>query len=268
VGLKRFFRKIDKASNKFTDKLGNAVTGGKFEKFRKSVSKSARKNKIIRAVVIAAAIYFTAGAALGAAGSMAANGGFWSGVGSGLGSAASGVTSGTFLGGAYGSSTAAQAAAASAAEAAAINAGGGSAIAAGENVGTALEATSGVTKLGAAPSAAVTPVSTPPTTPTTPNQGLMGQSLDFMKSQGGGLLASTGLKLAGGAMADKATAEAEEEELARRNRNQNVSGLKFGPVATVARPGTQRLGPVDVPTFDPYQQTAPGLMRNRIAIGG
>ena len=273
MGLKRFFRRVEKQINRNIDK----ATGGKIAKFRKQSSRGLRRNKIVRAVAIAAAVYFTAGAALGAAGSMAAGGGFWSGVGSGLSSAASGLTSGSFLSGAYGSSSAAQAAA--------VNAGGGAALAAGENVGTILagsETATGATAAGNASAAALNaapaasaPAASAPVQQVAANEagkkaaekGLMAQAMDWTSTAGGGMLASSALKLAGGAQQDQAEQEAYDRELARRNANQNVGGITFGPVSNYGSQSTQRLGPVDVPQFDPYAQTAPGLMRSRMSIG-
>jgi hypothetical protein len=93
----------------------------------------------------------------------------------------------------------------------------------------------------------------------------MGSALEFLKSPGGGALVSSGLKLAGGAMADKAEADEAAAAEALRQRNLNTGNLQFAQAG--AQPGAQRLGPVPVPGFDPYQQTAPGLVGRRIAGG-
>jgi hypothetical protein len=261
MGIGRIFQKV----RKFGHKIGDSIVPKRLARFQQSTRRGMARNKIVKAVVIAAAIYFTAGAALGAAG--AAGGSMWSGALAGMGSAGTGLTTGAFLGGASAAGAGTVAGGATAGlmgtlTPAAINAGGGSAIAAGEAAGTVL-GTSASPLAAAGPMAGGQAVGYGVTPTAQPSGGIMNNALEFMKTPGGGMATSAALQLAGGAMGDKAEANAAAEELARRNANQNVGSLQFNPLG--AQPLAQRLGPVPVPGFDPYQQLAPGLVNRRVA---
>lgn len=260
--MKKFFRKIEKTFNKAIDK----VAPKQLTKIRKSISRAAKKYPIIRYIAIAAAVYFTAGAALGAMGALAAGGSFWGGVGAGLSSSASGLVSGSFLGGAYGAGAGTAAGAASgvasgAATGAALGATEGAAAgtlgateaagaagalegagavgatqgagvagaAEGASAASSIAGSSGSSGLGAAGVKAAAPAAT-----NTSGGFLSGLGKFATSKEGAGLIASTGLQLASGQMKDRAEQKDMErqerlmqEEIDRRNANQNLSGLRF-----------------------------------------
>lgn len=294
--MRKIFRKIEKAMNKVADATG-------LKSVRQSIGRAWKKNKWIRYVVIAAAVYFTAGAALGAMGAIGAGGGFWGGVGAGLQSAGAGLVNGSFLGGAYGAgagTVGAGAGSAAGAAGAAVGAGEGAAAGLGAAEGaTAAGALEGAGAVGAAEGAATsvagsayTPLSQSVTSlganvslpsaaqvapPAAKSAGLLSSVSNFAASPGGGLVTSAGLKLAGGYMSDRAQAKEREraeqlmqEERDRINNNQNVSGINFNAAAVPPLNQVQQqmaLRPFSTAQgIDPYQQNAPGLMGQRVAL--
>jgi len=280
--------KIVRSVGKAISAVGKVVSG--VAKFVTNTVKSITKTPIVRGVLIAAAAYLTAGAALGAAGAFSAGGSLLTGAASGLGSAWGGLTSlvtggglsalSTGLSSAYGAgvgqvgfevastaiaqggsiaSTGAVATpiqmsttpAASATTSATTNAATNTANTAAM---TASRAAAPTTTMATAPTATAATGAAQAATTTVP-KGILGSVLDVVKTPGGGLLAATGLKLTGGLLADAMAARERQNELDRINRNQNVSGINtdFGPAP---QPGFVRSGIVSVPQPNPVNIVA------------
>lgn len=246
-------------------------------KFVKKVVNS----KAVKFIAVAAAAYFTAGAALGAVGAASSGTSILSGAASGLGSAWGGLT-GTFTGGGL-SSLGAGLTQASAAGASGMGfQAAAAAISSGQTIGAA-------TSVGGAGGGGASPVwqasgplaaeqapaqiagnaatggnaSAPP-----PTKGIVAKAMEFLGTHGGGLAASTALKLAGGMMADRAQQKQYENELARITRNQNVGGINvnYGPSQAYLQT-LQKPGMVAVPEFDPNKFKS-GLVGGQFAPMG
>lgn len=269
--MSRIVRSVGRAISK----VARGVT-----KFVRTVARSG----VVRFIGIAAAAYFTAGAALGAIGAASAGTSVVSGAASGLGSAWGGVTGALSGGGlsslgaglsqasAAGASGMGFSAASSAVASGQTIAGAGVAApgAAPAGVGGAVPGAAPVQIAGNAPSYLLNPATNQPLVQAPVREvgrGIVGRAMDFLGTSGGGMVASTGLRLAGGAMVDRAQERQHENELARMNRNQNVSGLtvNYGQPQN-ARPLLQP-GMVQVPEFDP-DRFAHGLVGGRFAPVG
>lgn len=83
--VKKAFKKIKK--------IGKKIRRATVPKFIRKIASKIKKSKFVRAIVVATAIYFTAGAALGAMGALSTGGSMLAGAKAGLASAWGGVTS-------------------------------------------------------------------------------------------------------------------------------------------------------------------------------
>lgn len=263
--------------------------------FSKQITKAVKtlwKNKIVRYVVIAAAAYFTAGAALGAIGTIGTSTSLASGAMSGLGSAwgglqaaGSALMSGNLAGAASSLGSGLSSAAAAGAQGVGFSAAASTVSTGGSFAASVAPSAANVAATQAAPAAmpnAVVPGMQSTATAVhagagdvvaTAAQGaagtgaagtgvigksIGGKALEFLGSQGGGMLASTGLKLAGGLIADNAAAKQRQQEIDRINSNQNVSGLNVNLGSNVNSSAFMPSGMVQVPEFDPASAFAGG----------
>lgn len=274
--------RVVKSIGKAVKSVARAVT---------KVVKTVAKSKVVRFIAVAAAAYFTAGAALGAMGTIGTTTSLSSGVMSGLGSAwggltgagsalmsgnlagvasslGSGLTSASAAGASgMGFSAAAQAVSTGAAIPAAAAPAAAAPVAPGAAAPVAADVSGGASSYLLDPATGQAMADGAKTVATkTAEKGIVGKAFEFLGTQGGGMVASSALKLAGGAMSDNAEAKAAEDARNRANHNQNVAGLNttFGPQAT---PAAITPGPVAVPGFDPNRFKS-GLVGANVAPVG
>lgn len=94
-------------------------------------------------------------------------------------------------------------------------------------------------------------------------KGIMSRALEFAASPGGGLVTSSAMKLAGGAMADRAEAQLRADEIERQRRNTAVGGLNTN--WTVGQSMIPTAPAVPLPGDPTIRQPMAGVMAKRFA---